>query len=75
MFFFKSVSYEELTNMTTNIYMHADLNFKLVRIIYALREKPNVSKHVVESYTIYLKIIIQRDWIILKKWKILCVRV
>jgi hypothetical protein len=40
-----------------------------------LREKPNVSKHVVESYTIYLKIIIQRDWIILKKWKILCVRV
>jgi hypothetical protein len=47
--------------MTTNIYMHADLNFKLVRIIYALREKPNVSKHVVESYTIYLKIIIQRD--------------
>jgi hypothetical protein len=43
--------------------MHADLNFKLVRIIYALREKKNknVCKHVVESYTIYLKIIIQRD--------------
>ena len=42
--------------------MHADLNFKLVRIIYTLREKKkNVCKHVVESYTIYLKIIIQRD--------------
>ena len=42
--------------------MHADLNFKLVRIIYTLREKKNVCiKHVVESYTIYLKIIIQKD--------------
>ena len=37
--------------------MHADLNFKLVRIIYTLREKKtpkNVCKHVVESYTICL---------------------
>ena len=44
-------------------YMHADLNFKLVRIIYTLRErkKKKKCKHVVESYTIYLKIIIQRD--------------
>jgi hypothetical protein len=50
------------------IYMHADLNFKLVRIIYTMREKKNVCKHVVESYTIYLKIIIQRDWIRLKRW-------
>ena len=25
-------------------------------------EKKNVCKHVVESYTIYLKIIMQRDW-------------
>jgi len=32
--------------------MHADLNFKLVRIIYILREKKNVCKHVVESYTV-----------------------
>jgi hypothetical protein len=51
---------EELTNMT-KIYMHANLNFKLVRIIYTLREKKNVCKHVVEGYTMYLKIIIQRD--------------
>ncbi len=43
--------------------MHTDLNFKLVRIIYTLREKrkKNVCKYVVESYTIYLKIIMQRD--------------
>jgi hypothetical protein len=41
--------------------MHADLNFKLMRIIYTLREREkNVCKHVVESYTIYWKIIIQR---------------
>jgi hypothetical protein len=58
--FLKSVSYEDLTNMT-KIYMHADLNFKLVRIIYTLREKKNVLYHVVEGYTIYLKIIMQRD--------------
>jgi hypothetical protein len=58
--FFQSVSYEELTNMT-KIYMHANLNFKLVRIIYTLREKKNVCKHVVEGYTMYLKIIMQRD--------------
>jgi hypothetical protein len=32
--------------------------------------KTNVCKNVVESYTIYLKIIIQRDWIRLKRWKI-----
>ena len=38
-----------------------NLNFKLVRIIYTLREKKKVYKHVVESYIIYLKIIIQRD--------------
>jgi len=61
MLFFKSVSYEELTNMTKKIYMHADLNFKLVRIIHTLREKKNACKDVVESYTIYLKIIIQRN--------------
>jgi hypothetical protein len=47
--------------------MHADLNFKLMRIIYTLREKKNVCKHVVESYTIYLKIIIQKDGIRLKR--------
>ena len=58
--FFKSVSYEELTNMT-KIYMYADLNFKLMRIIYTLREKTNVCKHVVEGYTMYLKIIMKRD--------------
>jgi len=39
--------------------MHGDYNFKLVRIIYTMREKKNVCKHVVESYTIYLKILIQ----------------
>ena len=66
MLFFKSVSYEKHTNITNKYrpiyWMHADLNFKLVRIIYTLREKKNVCKHVVESYTIYLKVIIQRDW-------------
>ena len=41
--------------------MHANLNFKLVIIIYTLREKKNVCQHVVESYTIYLKTIMQRD--------------
>ena len=42
--------------------MHADLNFKLLRIIYIYIEgEQNVCKPVVESYTIYLKIIIQRD--------------
>ena len=43
--------------------MQADLNFKVVRIIYTLRERKNknVCKYVVEIYTIYLKIIIQRD--------------
>jgi hypothetical protein len=41
-----------------------------VRIIYTMREKnKNVCKHVVESYTIYLKILKQRDWIRLKRWK------
>jgi hypothetical protein len=60
------IHYEDLTNMT-KIYMHTDLNFKLVRIIYTLREKKNVFKHVVEGYTIYLKIIMQRDGIRLKR--------
>ena len=41
-----------------------------MRIIYTTREKnKNVCKHVVESYTIYLKISKQRDWIRLKRWK------
>ena len=41
--------------------MHA--KSKLVRIIYTLREEKTkiVCKHVDESYTNYLKIIIQRD--------------
>jgi hypothetical protein len=33
----------------TKIYMHADLNFKLVRIIYTLRERKNVCKHVPDN--------------------------
>ena len=41
-----------------------------MRIIYTTREKnKNVCKHVVESYTIYLEILKQRDWIRLKRWK------
>ena len=37
------------------------MNVKLVRIIYTLREKKNACKHVVDGYTMYLKIIMQRD--------------
>ena len=41
--------------------MHADLNFKTCENYLYIEGEKNVCKHVVESYTIYLKIIIQRD--------------
>ena len=33
--------------------MHADLDFKLVRIIYTLREKKNVCKHVCKQLYLF----------------------
>jgi hypothetical protein len=62
--FFLSVSQEKHTNIT-KIYMHTDKMLYLCEnYLYNEGGDTYICRHVVEKYTTYLKILIQRDWII-----------